>query len=672
MQPNYPQSKACLKKGSGTVAGTVRRLLCKTLPNPSLSHAQFIARLAIAVCLVGFVTHLAKAASPTAAQALKLAPIQRDNVDYEIPDADATEKCTIKGETANGQVGWIVRNGAGQLLRRFLDTNGDNKVDRWCYYKDGVEVYRDIDADFNGKADQYRWLGMAGIRWGLDKDEDNHIDAWKVISPEEVSAEVVAALRNRDMRRFEALLPTKDELSTLGLGVERRRDLERKLRDAVSEFVNLARRQKVVSQSSQWVHFGGTQPGVVPEGTDGATKDIYVYENVAALIETDGNHRQIGIGTLVKVGDGWRIIDLPTNLFEGEVASHNNGFFFHAAFSQRPDAGGPADSVHQELQNLIADLERVDNQLASATEPPLLASLNAKRADTLQSLVSATGDPKERGMWIHQFADTISAAVQSDQFPQGVERLRQMYVKLQATPADREHVAYVKFRYLTADYAQKMQDPNADFVKIQEKWLSDLKSFVASHPATDDAAEAMLQLAIALEFAGEEQQAMTWYTKISKDFPDNVAAKKASGAKRRLESVGKSLSLRGRSTNGQTVDLSNYRGHVVLIHYWATWCEPCKQDIEELKKLQAKYATKKFSPIGVSLDSDASDLSNYLKQNRLPWPQLFEPGGLDSPLADELGILSLPTMILIDTQGRVVSRNIHVSELDAELKKLLP
>ena len=54
----------------------------------------------------------------------------------------------------------------GKILREFVDTNGDNVVDRWSYFKDGVEVYRDIDENFNGKADQHRWLNTAGIALG--------------------------------------------------------------------------------------------------------------------------------------------------------------------------------------------------------------------------------------------------------------------------------------------------------------------------------------------------------------------------------------------------------------------------------------------------------------------------------------------------------------------------
>ena len=71
----------------------------------------------------------------------------------------------------------------GQVLRRFTDTNGDNKGDQFRYYNLGIEVYRDIDSDGNEKIDQYRWLNTGGTRWGLDPNEDGRIDTCKLLAP---------------------------------------------------------------------------------------------------------------------------------------------------------------------------------------------------------------------------------------------------------------------------------------------------------------------------------------------------------------------------------------------------------------------------------------------------------------------------------------------------------
>ena len=247
-------------------------------------------------------------AQPSAVEALKLTPMQQD-VDFDIPDSPAD--CKIASENLNGNVAWVVRGPSNELLRRFVDSNGDNKVDLWRYYNNGIEVYRDIDADFNGKADQYRWFGTSGTRWGLDLDEDGSIDEWKSISAEEVSAEVVEAIKTADQNRFENLLLTKDELVGLGLGSKLKTRISSRAKRAVSIFKKTANTQTSIDKATKWIDFGGLRPGTIPAGTDGSTKDVTVYENVVAMVETGGKPAQIPIGTLVKVQDVWRVVDLP-------------------------------------------------------------------------------------------------------------------------------------------------------------------------------------------------------------------------------------------------------------------------------------------------------------------------------------------------------------------------
>ena len=87
--------------------------------------------------------------------------------------------------------------------------------------------------------------------------------------------------------------------------------------------------------------------------------------------------------------------------------------------------------------------------------------------------------------------------------------------------------------------------------------------------------------------------------------------------------------------------------------------------------LEPTRQTVKDLVLGVNVDSDRTAAVAFLRKNRLPWVNLYEPGGLESRLATELGVLTLPTMLLIDEKGKVINRNIHVSELETELKKRL-
>ena len=497
---------------------------------------------------------VAEAASPSAEQALKLLPMQKE-VDFARPTAQQAAKCTIQARKINGRGGWIVEDADGQVLRKFVDTNADNVVDQWSYYKDGLEVYRDIDANFNGKADQYRWFHTAGSRWGLDKDENGEIDAWKMISAEEVTAEVVAALAGRNAGRFARLALTPEELKSLGLGKERAKEVAEKIARLATDFNALAARQKTVTPNTKWVQFSGTTPGMVPTGTDDSSKDLRVYENVVAIVQSGKTHGQVQIGTLVQVGEVWRVIDLPQTAPDGQAELAASGFFFQASMARR----SPSTEVgtNEESQELLAELEKLDQAAEQATTPEKQAELNARRAELLKKIAQAAGSPQDRAMWLRQLADMVSAAVQSGTFPDGVKRLETLLQELEGNDADKDLAAYVKFRELTAAYGLSLQAPKADFAKIQTQWLKDLQQYVADYPTSPDAAEAMLQMAIAQEFAGQEDKAKQWYGQVVKRFPNSSAAKKAAGARIRLDSVGKSIALRGKSPSGAVVDLAN-------------------------------------------------------------------------------------------------------------------
>ncbi|QDU97224.1 redoxin domain-containing protein [Lignipirellula cremea] len=610
----------------------------------------------------------AVAADPSVSQALKLAPIQSE-VDYQQPTDEEAEKCTIKSESTEQGVGWVLYDHEGRLLRKFLDSNRDKKVDLWCYYRNGVEVYRDIDADFNSKADQYRWLGPAGIRWGLDTNEDGSVDSWRAISAQEVSAEVVAALRDGDVRRFRLLLPTREELQSAGLGSKMQEQITEQANLAIEKFPQLASQQKKVSAGSKWIHFGATRPGVVPQGVDGNQRDLTVYDSVAAMVETDGKHEQINLGGMVQIGDAWRLLGHPQGLL-GEPTQA--GLFFGDPLANMDqvavDNGGPQDDQSQEV---IREIEGLESQIAKGGSAVALARLHDQRCDALERLIRIVASDEDRGNWIRQYADTVTTAMQANVFPNGQQRLERMLTSLKQEPDDANLAAYVQFRLMTLMYAMSLQAADADFAKIQDNWLKELTAFVEEYPTSTDAPDAMLQLALAEEFAGKEEAAKAWYGRIATNFPQSPLAAKAVGAARRIDSVGKPVAIAGKTLGGQQLSLAQFRGRVVLVHYWATWCEPCKEDMNVFRSLLAKYGAQGFSVLGVCLDSDADAAANYLRTVRAPWEHLYEEGGLDSRLANELGVLTLPTTLLIDKDGKVISRSINAGELDAELPKRL-
>jgi thiol-disulfide isomerase/thioredoxin len=330
---------------------------------------------------------------------------------------------------------------------------------------------------------------------------------------------------------------------------------------------------------------------------------------------------------------------------------------------QQSDAG-PQSS--ERLKPLLGRLRDLESKLAAA-DADGRKKLTEEQVAILGQVVE-TAEAAERPFWVKQYAETLAAGVQDGSLSDGTAKLEQLAT---VVAADESLAGFVVFRLAQARYAANMQQPGVDVDKVQAAWLEELQAFVAKYPASPDAAEAMLQMGIADEFSGKEREALDRYAAIIKNFPESVPARKARGAARRLESVGKPLALSGVATDGKQVSLESLRGTPVLVHYWATWCEPCKVDMAQIRELAAKYGPKKFAVVGIALDSDKQQLEKFLKSKPIAWPQLHEAGGLDGRLAEELGVLTLPTMILLDAEGKVVDRNVVITELEKKIDALL-
>ena len=606
-------------------------------------------------------------APPSPEDALVLKPVQ-PGVDYEKVEADQQSGCKVIDIDESAWSGWEVIAEDGTLLRRFADTNRDQKIDLWCYFKFGVEVYRDVDQDFNGKADQYRWLATGGTRWGLDRDEDGGIDSWKQISAEEVTAEVVAALREKDTDRFAPLVIVEQELDFLGLGKEKKTQILALSIAAKSGFGELAKDQDVVADDAVWVQFAAGTPGVVPSGTEGSTRDVVVYENAVAMFDQGNGSGQLMVGTLVQVGKAWRLVGLPVLGEEGSALAQAGGNFFApdtaTASSVMNDSGAA-----QKAQDLVTALEKIDTQFAVAKDSAAIAILHERRAGVVEKLVLAAATKEDREIWFRQLVDMLSMGAQTGSYPSGLERLRTVSQRFAGD--DESLKAYADYQSIGADYMVR-QTPNADFAEVQEWYIGVLSRFVERYPATPEAAQAWLNLALSKEFEDKDKEALAYYKKVVSLFSKTSSGEIAAGAVRRLESVGREVDLEGTTLDGKPFRLSRLRGKPVVLHYWATWCEPCKQDMKLLRRLQASYQRAGLQVVGVNVDLTKQEAQRYLQQTQVSWTQLFEPGGLDgSRLAKAFGVQTLPTMMLIDPQGKVVRHNVRAAELQTEIDRIL-
>jgi peroxiredoxin len=606
---------------------------------------------------------------------LKFAPKQKD-VEYDIPTADQLPKCKVEVERRGKLAGWVVLGPEGQVLRRFVDTDGDNRVDQWRYYLHGIEAYREIDTNKDDKPDQFRWVNLGGTRWGIDRNQDYRIDEWKILSAAEASREAVRAMATNDADALAALLVTEADLRQLGVAgtvaakvMEAQSTLPARMKAVMS-------RSRVLSAQTKWIRFDAQSPGLIPADDGKSTAELQVYENAMAVVEP--GPALVQIGEMLRVGEVWKLTQVPQPIDEKSGTIASGGILMQPLLANATPDGVAAPSP--EMEQLIKTLQTLDAnppQFGAAT-PAQLATYNGRRADLLMKLHDLADGEEEKAQFLKQCADGLAAAVQTDAYPEGMARIVQLETSIRKSgPASA--LPYVLYRRLMAQNSLDMK--NAEDAEkrgeIQKAFLEALAKFVEQYRTAEDAPEAMLQIAVAEEFSGKSKEAVEWYQRLAQEKTGTPSSEKAQGALRRLDMKGKPFVLTGAGLGGGSIDTRQLRGKVVLVFYWATWCQPCQADLPALRALYQQYKARGFEIVGVCLDipygnqkEQVAQLQKYLADNKATWPQIFEPGGLDSKPAVNYGVFSLPTMFLVDERGNVISRNSSLQELKTVLPQL--
>lgn len=317
----------------------------------------------------------------------------------------------------------------------------------------------------------------------------------------------------------------------------------------------------------------------------------------------------------------------------------------------RPNARSREEFVAkmQEAQNAILELSQ--KVLDAKPEP---AARDQSREAALQAITVLTQiDPKQREL---------------------LEKIDKLAEETLAESPDGSTAASVYF-FRTFAHLNVERDGSENDPTINKNLFARAKEFGEKFPKDERVGMLLYQIGENAQMDSQNDTAKDILRHLVEHDPQSQYGQMASGKLKLLEAIGKPPEIAGPTLDGSEIDITQFKGKVVLVDFWATWCGPCVGELPNVKAVYDKYHEQGFEVIAVSFDQTKDALVGFVEKNKLPWPQIFfdEDGKRfwQNPLGQKYGINSIPATFLIDREGNLQKIGVRGPTLETAVAELL-
>jgi tetratricopeptide (TPR) repeat protein len=185
--------------------------------------------------------------------------------------------------------------------------------------------------------------------------------------------------------------------------------------------------------------------------------------------------------------------------------------------------------------------------------------------------------------------------------------------------------------------------------------------------------KAYYNLGFALIKSGQEDEGVAVLKKFLELDPGASEASQARAVVGNLKMVDAKVApaFAVKSHTGDDLALEKFRGKVVLLDFWASWCIPCRVDMPEVRKIWKQYGGDRFTIVGINLDSNRPAFDAYMKEESITWPQYYDGLGWNNKISRLYGVYAIPHTVLIDQEGVIKATGLRGEHLASKIGELM-
>lgn len=203
------------------------------------------------------------------------------------------------------------------------------------------------------------------------------------------------------------------------------------------------------------------------------------------------------------------------------------------------------------------------------------------------------------------------------------------------------------------------------------KWVQEIKDEL-THPGSKS--EVLLWLARKHNSEGNMEKVLELSRELININAGEFYVNQALGFQQEVENLGIGVpapDFKAETLEGKEFSLSKMQGKVVLLEFWATWCGPCLPEIPYLKSIDSTYTAEEFQIVGISLDTDTTELKEFISKEQISWLQIQQAAQWEDKITKRYNVYGIPRSFIIGRDGTIVAKNLRKEALEAKISELM-